>query len=70
MKSDYFSQKISTYDKWYLTFSTLISTLLGLVLPFSILIIFDRILPNEATDTLFVLFAFILLSGDLCRFFG
>lgn len=38
------------------------TTLLGLVLPFSILIIFDRVLPNQAKDTLFLLFAIILLA--------
>lgn len=37
-------------------------TLLGLVLPFSILIIFDRVLPNNATSTLYYIYAIILAS--------
>ena len=62
MQTEQFSQKINMADKCYLTFSTIISTLFGLVLPFSILIIFDRVLPNQAQDTLFLLFAIILIS--------
>ncbi|HHX8342098.1 TPA: ABC transporter transmembrane domain-containing protein [Vibrio alginolyticus] len=62
MQTEYFSQKINFADKCYLTFSTVISTLFGLVLPFSILIIFDRVLPNQAKDTLFLLFAIILIT--------
>lgn len=62
MQTEQFSQKINFADKCYLTFSTVISTLFGLVLPFSILIIFDRVLPNQATDTLFLLFALILIT--------
>ncbi|NOH28830.1 ABC transporter transmembrane domain-containing protein [Vibrio mediterranei] len=62
MDTAYFSQKISWMDKLYLTFSTIMSTLFALVLPFSILIIFDRVLPNQATDTLFALFAIILVA--------
>ncbi len=46
----------------YLCTSTVISTLLSLVLPFSILIIFDRVVPNQATSTLMLLFAIILIS--------
>lgn len=42
MQTEHFSQKINFADKCYLTFSTVISTLFGLVLPFSILIIFDE----------------------------
>ncbi|USD40037.1 ATP-binding cassette domain-containing protein [Vibrio sp. SCSIO 43135] len=60
--SHQFERRINTFDKVYLIFSTLMTTLLGLVLPFSILIIFDRILPNQSTDSLFLLFAFILIS--------
>ncbi len=60
--SQQFVRKISAFDKVYLIFSTLMTTLLGLVLPFSILIIFDRILPNQSTDSLFLLFALILIS--------
>ncbi|EJS2609416.1 ATP-binding cassette domain-containing protein [Vibrio alginolyticus] len=62
MQTEHFSQKINFADKCYLTFSTVISTLFGLVLPFSILIIFDRVLPNQAKDTLFLLFAIILVT--------
>ncbi|ELA6792731.1 ATP-binding cassette domain-containing protein [Vibrio alginolyticus] len=62
MQTEHFSQKINFADKCYLTFSTVISTLFGLVLPFSILIIFDRVLPNQAKDTLFILFAIILIT--------
>lgn len=57
-----FIRKINRWDTLYLTFSTLMNTLLGLVLPFSILIIFDRILPNQSHDSLLLLFSLILLS--------
>lgn len=66
--SQQFIRKINTLDKVYLIFSTLMTTLLGLVLPFSILIIFDRILPNQSTDSLFLLFALILIS-IVCDYF-
>ncbi len=56
-----FIRKINRWDILYLTFSTLMNTLLGLVLPFSILIIFDRILPNQSHDSLLLLFGFILV---------
>lgn len=62
MQTPYLTQKISLPDKLYLALSTIMTTLLGLVLPFSILIIFDRVLPNQAKDTLFLLFAIILLA--------
>lgn len=62
MKSQPFTRKISPLDKLYLLFSTLMTTLLGLVLPFSILIIFDRILPNQSTNSLMLLFTIILLA--------
>lgn len=62
MQTPYLTQKISLPDKVYLALSTIMTTLLGLVLPFSILIIFDRVLPNQAKDTLFLLFAIILLA--------
>ncbi|MBY5944730.1 ATP-binding cassette domain-containing protein [Photobacterium rosenbergii] len=62
MTSQPFTRKISPLDKLYLLFSTLMTTLLGLVLPFSILIIFDRILPNQSTNSLMLLFAIILLA--------
>lgn len=62
MQTEPFSQKINLADKCYLVFSTVVSTLLALVLPFSILIIFDRVLPNQSEDTLFLLFAIILFS--------
>lgn len=60
MSSKHFSQRITFADTVYLTFSTVMSTLFALVLPFSILIIFDRVLPNQAKDTLSILFAIIL----------
>ncbi|MCG9656879.1 Toxin RTX-I translocation ATP-binding protein [Vibrio mediterranei] len=60
MSSEHFSQRITIADTVYLTFSTIMSTLFALVLPFSILIIFDRVLPNQAKDTLSLLFAIIL----------
>ncbi|OAN18065.1 ABC transporter ATP-binding protein [Photobacterium jeanii] len=62
MKSHLFTRKISPLDKLYLVFSTIMTTLLGLVLPFSILIIFDRILPNQSTNSLMLLFAIILVA--------
>jgi ABC-type bacteriocin/lantibiotic exporter with double-glycine peptidase domain len=62
MKSHLFTRKISPIDKVYLVFSTIMTTLLGLVLPFSILIIFDRILPNQSTNSLMLLFAVILTA--------
>jgi ABC-type bacteriocin/lantibiotic exporter with double-glycine peptidase domain len=62
MQTEQFSQKINIADKCYLTFSTILSTLFGLVLPFSILIIFDRVVPNQAQDTLYLLFVIILIS--------
>lgn len=63
-----FVRKINTFDKVYLIGSTLVTTLLGLVLPFSILIIFDRILPNQSTNSLLLLFALILFS-IICDYF-
>lgn len=62
MSSEHFSQRITFADTVYLTFSTVMSTLFALVLPFSILIIFDRVLPNQAKDTLSLLFAIILVA--------
>ncbi|WP_299495335.1 ABC transporter transmembrane domain-containing protein [uncultured Shewanella sp.] len=62
MKTERFTRKISKADKLYLFVSTIITTLLGLVLPFSILIIFDRILPNQSKDSLFLL-SFIIISA-------
>lgn len=62
MRSEKFSRKISKADKLYLFASTIITTLLGLVLPFSILIIFDRILPNQSKDSLFLL-SFIIIAA-------
>lgn len=38
------------------------TTLLGLVLPFAILIIFDRVLPNKSTSTLYYIYAIIIIS--------
>ncbi|WP_087018402.1 ABC transporter transmembrane domain-containing protein [Thaumasiovibrio subtropicus] len=54
--------KIHRWDTVYITISTLVTTLLGLVLPFSILIIFDRILPNSSTNSLIFLYIIILSS--------
>ncbi|WP_299005781.1 ABC transporter transmembrane domain-containing protein [uncultured Shewanella sp.] len=62
MKTERFTRKISRADKFYLFVSTIITTFLGLVLPFSILIIFDRILPNQSKDSLFLL-SFIIISA-------
>ncbi|MGR5150673.1 ATP-binding cassette domain-containing protein [Photobacterium swingsii] len=62
MKNPLFTRKISPLDKLYLIFSTVMTTLLGLVLPFSILIIFDRILPNQSTNSLMLLFGIILTA--------
>lgn len=62
MSSEHFSQRITFADTVYLTFSTVMSTLFALVLPFSILIIFDRVLPNQAKDTLSLLFTIILAA--------
>ena len=54
-----FLPRMNVKDKIYLITSTIITTMLGLVLPFSILIIFDRVLPNKAYDTLYLLFFII-----------
>ncbi|MCL9776814.1 ATP-binding cassette domain-containing protein [Vibrio methylphosphonaticus] len=62
MSNEHFTQRITKADTVYLSFSTIISTLFALVLPFSILIIFDRVLPNQAKDTLGLLFAIILTA--------
>lgn len=62
MSNEHFKQRITAADTLYLTFSTIMSTLFALVLPFSILIIFDRVLPNQAKDTLSLLFAIILVA--------
>ena len=42
--------------------SGLMTTLLGLVLPFAILIIFDRVLPNNSSSTLYYIYAIILFA--------
>ncbi|MGB0936330.1 MAG: ABC transporter transmembrane domain-containing protein [Colwellia sp.] len=54
--------KLSFYDSMFLLTSSIITTFLGLVLPFSILIIFDRVLPNQSTSTLYFIFSIILLA--------
>ena len=46
----------------YLVMLALMTALLGLVLPFSILVIFDRVVPNSAMTTLWFIFAIILAS--------
>jgi ABC-type bacteriocin/lantibiotic exporter with double-glycine peptidase domain len=62
MRNEHFTQRITAADTVYLSFSTIMSTMCALVLPFSILIIFDRVLPNQAKDTLALLFAIILFA--------
>ena len=52
----------------YLIFCSIFSALLGLVLPFSILIIFDRVVPNQAQTSLWFLFLIILAAILLDRF--
>ena len=54
--------KLSFYDSVFLLTSSIITTLLGLVLPFAILIIFDRVLPNQSTSTLYFIFSIILIA--------
>lgn len=54
--------KLGLEGSFYLICCSIISTLLNLVLPFSILIIFDRILPNSAQSSLWLLFIIILLA--------
>nr|WP_086937420.1 ABC transporter transmembrane domain-containing protein [Thaumasiovibrio occultus] len=54
--------KIHWFDTLYIIVSTLVTTLIGLVLPFSILIIFDRILPNQSTNSLMLIYLIILGS--------
>ena len=54
--------RLGFFDSCFLIASSITTTLLGLVLPFSILIIFDRILPNSSTSSLYFIFAIILFS--------
>lgn len=54
--------KIHHADQLYIFVSTFVSALLGLVLPFAILIIFDRILPNQSSDSLMLIYGIILGS--------
>jgi len=54
--------KLSFYDSCFLLFSSITTTVLGFVLPFSILIIFDRILPNNSTSSLYFIFAIVLTA--------
>lgn len=54
--------KLSLEGSLYLIFCSIFSALLGLVLPFSILIIFDRVVPNSAQSSLWFLFAIIVLA--------
>ncbi|WP_035480412.1 ABC transporter transmembrane domain-containing protein [Aliagarivorans marinus] len=54
--------KIHLADQFYIFVSTFISSLIGLVLPFSILIIFDRILPNQSSDSLMLIYGIIIGS--------
>lgn len=54
--------KLTSEGMLYLIFCSILSALLGLVLPFSILIIFDRVVPNSAQTSLWFLFIIILLA--------
>lgn len=60
-KLNYFP-RLNFSDSLFLLMSSIVGTLLGLVLPFSILIIFDRVLPNNSTSTLYYIYAIILAS--------
>ena len=60
-KIDYIP-KIKLQDGLFLLMSGLMTTLLGLVLPFAILIIFDRVMPNNSTSTLYYIYAIILVA--------
>lgn len=62
MKKLNYIPKLSVYDSCFLFISSLVTTLLGFVLPFSILIIFDRILPNNSTSSLYFIFAIVLTA--------
>lgn len=54
--------KLSVGDTSFLVMSSILTTILGLVLPFSILIIFDRIIPNESSSSLYFIFVIILVA--------
>ncbi|WP_192888743.1 ABC transporter transmembrane domain-containing protein [Vibrio bathopelagicus] len=54
--------KLSITDSCFLVASSTMTTLLGLVLPFSILIIFDRIIPNNSSSSLYFIFVIILVA--------
>ena len=54
--------KLSVGDTSFLVISSILTTILGLVLPFSILIIFDRIIPNESSSSLYFIFVIILVA--------
>lgn len=62
MKKLNYIPKLSFIDSLFLMLSGLLTTLLGLVLPFAILIIFDRVLPNNSTSTLYYIYAIILFA--------
>lgn len=62
MKTNKHLPKISRGNIVYLLFCSVITTFFGLVLPFAILIIFDRVVPNSATNTLYILFLIIIGS--------
>ncbi len=53
---------VSTDKMITLVILALISALLGLVMPFSILIIFDRVVPNQAMTTLWFLYLIIVAA--------
>ncbi|WOT06746.1 ABC transporter transmembrane domain-containing protein [Shewanella youngdeokensis] len=54
--------KLSFSELIFLITSSVLTTILGLVLPFAILIIFDRVIPNQSASTLYYLFAIILFA--------
>ncbi|WP_242503955.1 ABC transporter transmembrane domain-containing protein [Aliivibrio salmonicida] len=62
MNKLHYLPRLGFFDAFFLFASSLTTTLLGLVLPFSILIIFDRILPNNSSSSLYFIFAIILIA--------
>ena len=56
------NQYITLDGMVYLVMLALMTALFGLVLPFSILVIFDRVVPNAAMTTLWFIFAIIMVS--------
>ncbi|MUK38701.1 ATP-binding cassette domain-containing protein [Aliivibrio fischeri] len=62
MNKLHYLPRLGLFDTCFLIASSITTTLLGLVLPFSILIIFDRILPNNSSSSLYFIFAIILFA--------